>query len=383
MKNPIWQRLAHCTLLLAVLLLFGCSSFVLTSTPPADVYENNTKVGQTPYSFSIVSGSRSLTLRRFGYVEEQVDVTALDQKRQHFDLQWVGRTHVETQPPGATVYSKDGKNILGTTPCGLTLSRTQWVTIKLDGFETVERELAPNKRYMVELKSSAGYKSVFYRDILFTSEQGSVQIYDRVAGERIGITPIRLNLEAGSALEYRMAGFKPKYDLISRNAPLRINIELEPLTRVTFTGPAGASIYRAGGIEKIGDVPVTLEVTGDTLYEIKKEGYYERTVALAPGSPSRMNVELEKIPYKTIVTEPTGAEVYRLGGHEKLGLTPYTTVIKEERVFEIKKEGYRTSLIGMGPTSAENLNVSLLQAADEGPDAAAIGELDSLVIESF
>ncbi|NNJ70284.1 MAG: PEGA domain-containing protein [Kiritimatiellales bacterium] len=383
MKNPIWQRLAQSALLLTVLLSFGCSSFVLTSTPTAEVYENNTKVGQTPYSFSIVSGRRSLTLKRFGYVEQPIEVTALDPKQLHFDLQWVGRTHVETQPPGATVYSKDSMKKLGTTPCGLTLSRGESVVIKKEGYETVERELDPNMRYMVKLKSTAGYKSVSYKDIQFTSSQGSVHIYDRIAGERIGITPVRLYLETGSALEYRLAGFKSRYDLVSRNAPMRVNIELEPLTRVTFTGPPGASIYRAGGIEKIGDVPVTLEVTGDTLCEVKKDGFYDRTVALAPGSPSRMSVELEKIPYKTIVTEPTGAEVYRLGGIEKLGLTPYTAVVKEERVFEIKKEGYRTSLIGMGPTSAENFNVPLLQTADPGPDAAAIGELDSLVIESF
>jgi|GEM_PF-3279541 len=370
-------------LLVAMLCSFGCTSFQLTSKPVADIYENEELIGRTPYTFTLVSGERIFTLKRFGYVEEEVRVSSLDQKKLHFDLQWIGTTRINSTPPGAEVYRIEDDELLGKTPLGLHLARSDRVVLKLAGFESVERDIYPNESYQVELKSKSGFKSTFYKDIMFTSDQGSVEIFDRVAGERIGITPVRLNVEAGSALEYRLPGYKSEYDLISRNAPHRIEIALEPLTRVTINGPSDAEVYMAGSEKKIGVVPFDVEVDGYAMFEVKKEGYYDHSVAVSPDSPSRLQVDLKKIPYKTIVTDPPGAEVYRLGGLEKLGDSPFTTVIEGERVFEIKKKGYRTSTIGMGPGSPEQMSVPLSPLPRDDPDAAAIGTLDSRVIESY
>ncbi|VGO17230.1 hypothetical protein PDESU_05826 [Pontiella desulfatans] len=383
MKEKTWNGLVRGALLLALLGTFGCTSFVLTSTPSATIYEDGQKIGQTPYSFNLMSGYRAFTLKRYGYVEEEFTVTSLDPKTLHFDLQWVGRTRIDSRPPGAQLLRKEDGEILGTTPCGLHLASGERVVVQLKGYETVERDLVPNETYMVELKPTSGYKSAYYKDIMFVSDQGSVSIYDRVAGERIGVTPARLNVEAGAALEYRLPGFRSKYALVSRNAPHRIVIELEPLTQVTISGPAGAQVYRAGGIEKLGEVPYTVQVDGDALFEVKKQGCYDRSVAVSADSPSRLLVDLEEVPYKTIVTDPPGADVYRLGGLEKLGTSPFTTVIDGERVFEIKKKGYRPYVIGMGPSSPQQLSVPLSQVPRDDPDAAAIGTIDSDVVESF
>ena len=197
------------------------------------------------------------------------------------------------------------------------------MVISLRGFKSIERDLTPNKTYKIELKSKFGFKSAFYKDIMFTSEQGPVQIYDRIAGERIGVTPVRLNVEAGAALEYRFPGYKSEFDLISRNEPHRIKIRLQPLTRVTLTGQQGAEVYRAGGIEKLGTIPYVVEVEGSALFEIKQEGFYDRSVAVAASSPRRLQIQLKEIPYKTIQTDPPGGDVYRLGGLEKLGTAPF------------------------------------------------------------
>ncbi len=367
----------------ALLLSFGCTSFHLSSSPTADIYENGEKIARTPYSFSLMSGNRTFTLKRFGYVEEEVTVTSLDQKQIHFDLQWVGKTRIDTQPPGAEVIRIEDGKLLGTTPCALHLARPDRVELKLKGFETVERDLEPNESYLVQLESQAGYKTAFYREILFVSDQGPVQIFDRVAGERIGVTPVRLNVEAGAALEYRLPGYRSEFDLISRNAPHRIVIELEPITRVTLMGPRGAEVYRAGGVEKLGVLPYTVEVDGNAIYEIKKEGYYDRSLAVAPGSPPRLRVELKEVPYKVIETDPPGGDVYRLGGIERLGKAPFKVIVESERVFEIKKEGYQPYVVGVGPSSPGRLNVPLAPVPRDDPDAAAIGTFDSNVVESF
>lgn len=370
-------------MLVVIGLGFGCSTFTLTSAPIADIYEDDVKIGRTPYTFNLMSGTRTLKLTRYGYIEGRVEVSSLDKKRLHVDLQWIGKTRLDSQPPGAQVVRiADGK-VLGTTPCSLYLSSPDRVVVNLRGFHSVERDLTPNQTYNIELKSKSGFKSAFYKDIMFTSEQGPVQIYDRVAGERVGITPVRLNVEAGAALEYRFPGYKSEFDLISRNAPHRIRIKLQPLTRVTLTGPQGAEVYRAGGIEKLGTIPYIVEVEGSAMFEIKQEGFYDRSVAVAASSPKRLQIQLKEIPYKTIETDPSGADVYRLGGLEKLGTAPFKTIVESERVFEIKKKGYQSSVVGMGPSSPKKLNVPLSLLPRGDPDAAAIGTLNNESIESF
>ncbi len=367
----------------ALLVLSGCSTFRITSMPAADIYEAGEKIGRTPYSFNLVSGKQTFVLKRHGYVEEEVVVTALDSKRTHVDLQWVGRTRIDSQPPGAEVRRLEDAELIGTTPCSMHLARPERVILRLKGYESVEYDLTPNESYVVELKPKAGFKSAFYKDIMFTSEQGSVEIYDRVAGERVGVTPVKLNLEAGVALEYRMSGHKPKQVLISRTAPPRVVIELEPYASVTLIGPEGAEVYRAGGVEKLGELPHAVSLDGVALFEIKKEGFRDLSLAVAPDSPKRLRVELEEIPYKTIVSEPLGAAVYRLGGIEKLGETPYETVVDGERIFEIKKKGFVPLTLGLGPDSPKSTKVPLAPAPSDDPDAAAIGSLNSESVQSF
>lgn len=368
---------------IAALSLTGCSTFHLSSSPTAEVYENGERIGTTPMGFNLMSGQRVFTLKKYGYVEEEVKVSSLDSKKQHIEMQWVGRTRIDTQPPGAEVVRIEDDEVLGITPVGLHLSRPDRVILKLKGYESVERDLSPNESYVVELKPKAGFKSAFYKDIRFSSEQGPVEIYDRVAGERIGVAPVELKLEAGSALEYRLEGHTSEFALISRNAPHNMVIELEPLKRVTIVGPEGAALYRAGGVEQLGKLPLTIEVDGTMIYEIHKDGFHVKSVGVSKTSPDRLRVEMKAIPRKTIVTQPEGGEVWRLGGLEKLGDTPYETTVEGERVFEIRKKGYKTSTIGLGPDSPRQTLVPMNVIPRDDPDAAAIGEIDSEHLDSY
>lgn len=376
----MWVKWILCV---PLLLLFGCASFELTSVPSADIYENEEKIATTPYRFKLLSGGRALTLKRSGYVEEEVFVSSLDPKSLHFELEWVGRTRIDTFPHGADVIRASDGVKLGVSPCGLRLAVPETILIKKTGYDSEELDLTPNQRYVIELNPTGGFQSAFYKKIGFSSDQGKIEIYDRVAGERIGITPVQLTIEAGTEIEYRLVGYRPRLMLISKKAPHRIHIELEAITTVTLTGPPGAQVYRAGGLERLGEVPFTVEVDSSTMFELKKEGYYDSSIAVAPGSPNNLAVELKKIPYKTIVTTPAGAEIYRIGGLEKLGESPFTTIVNEERIFEIKKKGFRTSVIGMGSGSPEQLNVPLTVAPRDDPDAAALGTLDSPVISTY
>jgi hypothetical protein len=369
---------------LLVFALSGCTSFELTSWPQAEVYENDERIGVTPYTFSLVSGSRSLTLRRQGYIDREVCITAVDPMRRHVELEWIGRSTVDSLPAGARIVRLEDGRELGITPCRLGLARPVDVVFRMEGFEESAARLVPNRNHIAELKPVHGFKPAFFRSIYFSSSQGAVEIYDRVAGERIGITPVQLKLAAGSKLEYRLPGHAPAHELISRNGPHRVEVRLTPLREVEICGPAGTRVYRAGGEESIGEVPFAVTVEeGTELFELRKAGYYDRAVAVAPDSPAQITVQLEKIPFKTIVTDPPGAAVYRLGGQEKLGSTPYTAIIETESVFEIRKEGCKAAVIGVGPSSPDQLKVQLAPLPPDEPEAAAIGDLDSSLLNTF
>lgn len=377
------HRLLYVSLILLLSVLSGCSSFELISWPKADVYESGEKIGRTPYSFSMLSGSRTFTLRRHGYIDRDVSINSVDSRQQHVNLQWIEMSLIESRPHGASVVRLEDGKVLGETPCRLRLARPVNVVFRLQGFYDAEHTLHPNRRHVVDLKPEDGFKSIFYRDIYFSSAQGAVAIYDRIAGGCIGVTPVRLRVEAGSELEYRLPGHIPEQVLISRNSPRRIEITLQPLSQVVLFGPADALVYREGDAVCIGRVPLAIKVDAPQLYTLKKEGFYDHTVAVSPDSPAQLSIEMEAIPYKTIITDPPGGKVYRLGGLEQLGTTPFTTVVENECVFEIRKEGFQPYIIGVGPTSPTQVSVPLLPVPHDAPDAAAIGELDSAVLDTF
>jgi hypothetical protein len=377
------QTLFSLAAVLLVFMLSGCSSFELTSWPQAEVCETDERIGVTPYTFSMVSGSRSLTLRRQGYIDREVCITALDPMHRHEELEWIGRSKIDSLPGGARVVRLDDGRELGVTPCRLGLARPVDVIFRLEGFEEFGARLVPNLDYVAELKPVHGFKPSFFRTIYFTSSQGAVEIYDRVAGERIGITPVRLKLAAGSKLEYRLPGHASAYELISRKGPHRMDVRLKPLVQVEICGPSGTRVYRAGGEESIGEVPFPVTVEGTELFELRKAGYYDRTVAVALDSPPRIMVQLEKIPFKTIMTDPPGAAVYRLGGMDKLGITPYTAIIEAESVFELRKAGCKPAVIGIGPSSPDQLHIPLSPLPPDEPEASAIGDLNSSLLNTF
>lgn len=382
------KKLRCKTVLLSLMMVIiglscGCSTFQLTSTPNADIYEKDKRIGSTPFEFDMMPGHRTFVLKHYGYVEEELTVASLDRKQIHVVMEFIGKTRIDSEPPGAQVVRIEDGEILGTTPCALYLPRPDRVVLQLRGHERFEQDLTPNHMYMVELEPTPGFQEASFREIDFVSDQGEVKIYDRAAGVQIGSTPVSLRVRAGTALEYRLEGYEPAFNIVSRNAPRRIVIQMQALTTVTLEGPEGAEVYRAGGLEKIGTLPFRVQTRGNALFDIKKEGYYDHSVAVAPDTPSTLTIELKKIPYKTIETNPPGADVYRLGGLEKLGTAPFKTIVEDERVFEIKKKGYRSTMIGMGPTSSSTLSVPLTPLLADDPNAAAIGTLSDDTVESF
>ena len=94
----------------SVVLGSGCASFELTSIPEGAVlFEGTERIGSTPYPFDQFSGERIFTVKKSGYVEQEVLVSSLDQKSVEVQLDRVKTTVLNTVPTDVRVVRTGGK----------------------------------------------------------------------------------------------------------------------------------------------------------------------------------------------------------------------------------------------------------------------------------
>ena len=128
---------------------------------------------------------------------------------------------------------------------------------------------------------------------------------------------------------------------------------------MTLLGSSDAAVYGVGGGEELGSLPYTLQIREVRAFEVRRKGYYPKTITLSPESPVEVAVQLEPIPLKHVRTRPPGATISRIGKREVLGTAPISLLAEAERLIEVYIEGYARRVIGIGPDSEENILVEL------------------------
>ena len=171
----------------------------------------------------------------------------------------------------------------------------------------------------------------------------------RVDGEAQGVTPAKLELDAGThRIELRQAGFKPWVtDLqVVANEPQTlgpVQLGLPDGTLVVKTDPAGSSVSVGGAFR--GRAPLTIEVRPEVPLALvaTREGYEAATqqLTLAPGERRELQVSLQPILGEvTIQAEPIGAEV--LANGRSLGKAGQAFKLPAARQdIEVRLPGYR------------------------------------------
>ncbi len=337
------------------LLVSGCASFKLTSVPEhAAVFEGKVHIATTPYSFDQFSGERTFTLRKAGYVEKEITISSLDRQVTHVRLEKVKTTTLNTVPTDVRVVRTGDSKLLGRTSLELALDRVEVVVLEKEGYKPHPMSLMPNRKYKVEMKPLEGFKSVY-----FTSDPAGAFISDRTVGDVIAQTPARISAEEGTEFEFRMEGYQPAYFMLNKRTPRRVFVELLPFPTVTLHSLEGAEIYAVGGGDKLGSVPFMQEIKEVRAFEVRKEGYYTASVTISPESPPDVAVELEPIPLKTIITDPAGAKISRIGEDQALGTAPFKLLADSERLIQISAKGYARRIIGLGPDSPETITITL------------------------
>ena len=339
----------------------GCASFELTSIPEnVEIYEGQVRLAATPYGFEQFSGERTFTLKKEGYVEKDITISSLDQHETVVQLERVRTTTLNTVPTDVQVVRTSNGKLLGRTSLKMPLSRVEVVILEKEGYKPHPMSLEPNRTYKVDMEPLEGFKSIF-----FTSKPKGAFISDRTVGDMIAQTPSTVSAEEGTEFEFTMEGYQPTYYMLNKRSSSRVFIELIPVPTVTLHSLEGSAVYGVGGGEKLGDVPFTQQIKTVRAFEVRKEGYYPATVTVSPESPPDIAVELEAIPLKTILTEPAGAQISRIGQREVLGTAPLQLLAKSERLLEISAEGYARRTIGIGPDSPAQITIKLQPLAKD------------------
>ena len=355
MKKNSLKHLMKWTALAALLLQAGCASFTLKSVPDnATLFEDGEEIAHTPYTFKIFSEERNFIARKVGYVQKEVVVSPFDRSIIYVHLEEVRETTVHSSPMGGVVTDTATGKVIGTTPFEFYTDRPIEASISLPGYKTVVATIEPNHIHRIHLTPEEGF-----RNITFTSNPDGASIFQRSVGDVIAQTPFTLAVEEGTEFEFMADGYHPQTLLITKRSPETVHVELERIHYVTVESFGGAEVYSAGGGELLGGVPYKTIIDADRIFEVQKEGYYPATVAVSEKSPETITVDLKKLPYKTIDSIPSGATVYRLGRHEKLGTCPLKLLVESDRILEVVKEGYQSSALSLGADSKESITVEL------------------------
>ncbi|MBI9021384.1 MAG: PEGA domain-containing protein [Verrucomicrobia bacterium] len=240
---------------------------------------------------------------------------------------------IHSVPEGAAVYKTGGTTPVGTTPYKshiFHLERTY--EVRMDGFfnEPVLVDYNAAKDIYVKLRALPV--------LLYTKPDADV--YAAGSDTPLGNTPLEMDVYH----EDRTYTLKAKdyYDKeitigLATETPMVLELERRPIISLT-TVPEGTEIYENDAL--CATSTMTEEILTNRTFELRKEGYFKKTVELTSSSPYEMTVELIPLPVISIQSVPDGATVYLVGDDKPLGNAPLSLTIEKATRFEVRADRY-------------------------------------------
>jgi hypothetical protein len=334
---------------------------VLSKPEGAELFvEGVGRVGRTPYRIDYKKPHRKFLVKAPGYAAQTVVVPEDPEGNVMVDLERDNSVVIESNPKNADVFDLEG-NLLGTTPLAVYALQTKTLELRKDGYYTTEVD--------IDAETESPHVVVMDREpiIIVTSVPEGATVVHR--GVTLGRTPYRQLVQKDMDLEIRFPRHYTKEITVAPDSPRQIDVELRMKPYVTITSkPAGAELYRSGGVELLGTTPIEVLIEKDMAFEMHKPGHDVKAFTLSPESSRQVTVPLIASVgsfEKTVVidSEPSGAKVYRPGGAELIGETPLKQRVRSERTFELQLEGFLTKIVTVAPDSSDSVVFAL--AKDE------------------
>ncbi|MEN7972585.1 MAG: PEGA domain-containing protein [Verrucomicrobiota bacterium] len=343
------------------LLVFGCASVMVTSTPEeAKVYlkETGELIGTTPAKVMLYANTQEVVVRKGGYFSKTVPLSPVGSAEVAVKLNPRGKVYLLSKPSGADVYLEGEKKRVGSTPYEVNYNSSNRTFVVLNPSykeRTVTISDDPEGNVMVELERQP--------TLLVESNPKNVTIYDNV-GRRLGVTPLAVPAYEGAEIEFRKEGYHSRRVSVGPDtpAPYMVKLEREPII-IIYSEPEGAIVVHRG--VTMGRTPYRrLVKNGELELEICADRYYTKKVTLDSNSPRKVLVKLDSKPYITVKSNPANAELFRSGGVELIGTTPVEVLVEKDTAFEMHREGYDIKPFMLSSDSSREVTVPLRQSRD-------------------
>jgi len=192
--------------------------------------------------------------------------------------------------------------------------------------------------------------------ILTTPEGASVYAED--GAKLLGTTPYKTYIfHADKHFVVKKEGFFDEKVTLSFKSMeyARVELKRRPVITLTTT-PADVKIYENGTLFTI--APMTKEFINARTFELRKEGYYNKTVELSAASDPQTTVQLTPLPVITIKATPATAAICMVGKSEALGEGSVSLTIEQKTGFEVKADRYYSKTINL-EAKTQTANVTL------------------------
>ncbi|WP_372796236.1 PEGA domain-containing protein [Pontiella sp.] len=345
--------------LLLTLGITGCAPVTLSSEPSgALVYEKghaDKVLGTTPFRVNLVANEKELVVRKPGYFSKTVVVSPVDPESINVKLLRREKVLLLSKPEGAELFV-NGKRI-GRTPYRIDYKKP-WreIEVRAPGYASINYEIPedPEGDIMIDMERD--------NSVLITSKPKNADVFT-ANGQALGTTPLSVPAEEARDLELRKDGYYAKAFKVDAetDSPFLVELDREPIV-IVYTEPEGALVVHRG--VTLGQTPFRQLVQHDMDLELVYDRYKTAEIIIAPDSPREVHVQLEKKPYVTISSNPSGAQLYRFGGIELIGTTPVEVLVNKETSFEVHKEGYDIKPFSLSPESSRQVTVPLKKSAD-------------------
>jgi hypothetical protein len=255
---------------------------------------------------------------------------------------------IDSVPSGATVYDADGDRV-GTTPYATNVViNSRAFTVRKDRYFEQNVTIGPDSAETV--KVTLNPQPV----ILYSKPVAEIIDADE---KQIGKTPTQIPV-GKTAAEYTLKADK-YYDQtvslsVDSDQPTIVELARRPIVNLT-ADPAGAAIYENG--KKIGTAPVEQEITSARTFEVRKDGYFTKSVTIKDAPPYTVHTELEAFPEITVQATPSGADIYHDG--KKAGTGRASFSVGEPLKVEVRADRYYSETATLTPESGKTVRVEL------------------------
>ncbi len=277
---------------LVIKLVRAPTVMVVSKPKNVEIYNlNGKKLGVTPLAVSAVK-AELIELRKEGYYPKEVTIGPETASPFVVELGREPIIIVYSEPEGATVMHRGV--VLGKTPYRRLVKKDMELVVSFDRYYSKQLTIASDS----PRKVSVSLEPKPY--ITVKSNPSNAELYRSGGVELLGTTPIEVLVEKNSAFEMHKEGFDIKPFMLSADSNQEVTVpmvqSLGSLEKTVLidSDPSGATVYRPGGAELIGQTPLEQRVRGERTFELQLSGFKTKIVTIASDSANNVIFALAK-----------------------------------------------------------------------------------------